>query len=174
MEKIFKLKDKRELIIRPVKKSDYEAVQIYVAKIAEETFFTLQYEGMPKKEKESFEKGIQNAWIYVAVDGDEVVGLVSAGIAKPNHPWLKYTASFGVHMLNAYQGNGLGTYFMSILEDWAKEKGLHRIEGAVRSTNIKGISLYLKCGYEIEGMQKDNVLINDKWHSEYIIAKILD
>ncbi|MFI3241870.1 MAG: GNAT family protein [Alphaproteobacteria bacterium] len=169
----YKLKNGKTVIIRAVEESDYEMVQDYVAKMAEETIFTNQYVGQPRKEKDAFIKAIKNVWLQVVVDKDMIVGLISAGICKPNHPWLKYTGSFGIHMLNVYQGQGLGTKLMNMLDDWAKDNRLHRIEGSVRTQNVSAISLYLKCGYKIEGEVKDYALINNEWHNEYLIAKIL-
>ncbi len=170
----YKLKNGKILNIRAITEQDYEAVQDYVEKLATQTIFTNQYVGQPRKEKDAFIKGIKNAWIQIAIDDDKVVGLISSGISKPDHPWLKYTASFGIHMLEDYQGQGLGRYLMGLLEAWAKENKLKRIEGAVRTKNVKGIALYLKCGFEIEGMQKNYAFINNEWHNEYMIAKILE
>lgn len=59
------------------------------------------------------------------------------------------------------------------LENWAREKMLHRIFGTVRNKNTKAISLYLKCGFEIEGLSKETAFINGQWYDEYHIAKIL-
>ena len=77
-------------------------------------------------------------------------------------------------MLEEVQSGGLGKYLMNLMEQWCVSQGMERIEGAVRTQNHKAISLYLKCGYEIEGLSKRKALIDGVWHDEYRIAKLLN
>ena len=170
----FTFKDGREIALRFAKPSDYEAVQAYLEQLATETIFTNQYPGKPRPTQEEFEKAISNCWMKLALEGNKVVGLLSIHPHKPNHPWLNKTCSFGVHMLEAYHHNGLGHHFMEMLEQYAKEHKMHRIEGTVRHQNVNAIALYLKHGFLIEGMKKECAYINGVWHNEYMIAKILE
>ena len=39
--------------------------------------------------------------------------------------------------------------------------------------NHAGIALYKKMGFEIEGVKKDSLLINDQYVDEYYMSKIL-
>lgn len=63
---------------------------------------------------------------------------------------------------------------MALLEEWARAKRLHRIFGEVRHKNYRAIALYLKCGFEIEGIARDAACIDGEWHHEYHISKILN
>ncbi len=168
----FQLKDGRELIIRPIQISDYEANQEYVEQVATETQFTRQYVGKPRQSLEDFAQMITENWILLALDGDKIVGSV---LAHPNkHPWQLHVCSYGIYMLDAYQHNGLGHYFMKRLEKWAQENKIHRIEGEVRAINMSAIALYLKHGFIIEGYKRDCVCIDGVWYSNYVIGKIFD
>jgi RimJ/RimL family protein N-acetyltransferase len=40
--------------------------------------------------------------------------------------------------------------------------------------NERGIALYKKCGFEIEGMKKKSLYIDGEWIDEYYMGKILD
>lgn len=174
MNNIFELKDGRRVLIRLAEKSDYKAVQVYVEQLAQETIFTNQYVGQNQKTLEEFEKALQHCSMFVVLDKDKVIGILSVHPHKKEHPWLKYTCSFGVHMLRAYYHQGLGHKLMDVLENCAKEHQMHRIEGEVRQPNLAGIALYTQHGFTIEGCKKDVALINGKWYNNYIIAKILD
>lgn len=174
MTEIFKLKDGGELILRPVQAQDYDAVQIYVDQIATETIFLNLYVGQEHPLKEKFEENITKCWMMIAMDGDKVAGIVSAHIKKPNHPWFNKVCGFGISMLNAYQHQGLGYKFMNLLEEWAKDNQMHRIEGHVRHLNTAGLALYVNTGYIIEGCLHDCACIDGVWHHDYVIAKILD
>ena len=98
---------------------------------------------------------------------------VETGIKQPEHLWVSKNAEFGISMLKEYYGQGLGTRLMQLMENWAKERHLHSITGEVRAGNRRAISLYLKQGFEICGHLKETALIDNVWHDEYIIQKII-
>lgn len=175
MEK-FVLKNGKEVIIRPLCPDDYEAVNSYLDVFSTETVFTNQYPGRPKRTYDEFAKTCQvdhilNLGVFMET---KVVGMCRIFIKMPAHLWLCYTAGFCIGLLREITGQGLGSHLMGIMEKWARDKGLNRIEGTVRSRNKKGIALYLKSGFEIEGLSRDKALINGEWHDEYIIGKILN
>lgn len=173
-EKII-LKNGKEVILRNIKSDDFDMVQEYLDKFSYETIFTNQYPNQPKRNKEKMVKKYESehSFFIGTFYQDKVVGSASIQILKPDHPWLCKTAGFGIGFLNDFHGFGLGSTIMKKLEDWAIKKSMARIEGSVRATNTKAISLYIKCGFEIEGLRKKTAFINDRWHNEYIIAKIL-
>ena len=176
MQEVFTLKNGEELIIRQLHADDYETVMTFLLQLSHENIFTNQYPGQPKRDKE---KSIQtyelptNLFLAAFKGTGEVVGLISIMINKPGHPWTGRNASFGISMLKAYYGQGLGTYLMGKAEEWARAQGMHRIEGTVRSLNRRAINLYLKQGFEIDGVFREVALIDGQWHDEYHISKIL-
>ena len=174
MEK-FILKNGQEVLIRPLFPEDVDAVEVYLNQMATETIFTNQYVGRPfDKEKcvASYESK-NNLFLGAFDENNRVIAVLSLVIEKPDHPWLFKNARFGISMLKEFYGQGLGSYLMDLMELWAKEKCLHSIRGEVRSTNIRAIGLYLKQGFEICGHLKETALINNQWHDEYIISKII-
>lgn len=176
MHEYFSLKNGKTVLIRDITSDDYDAMQIYLQTLATETIFTNQYVGRKPRSKESFDKQCDNpySWGVGVFDGNEIVGACQCFIYYPEHLWCGYTAQFGVHMLKIVQSLGLGSHLMKLMEQWCLEQGMERIEATVRSLNKKGINLYLKCGYEIEGLAKRRALIDGVWHDEYRIAKLLN
>lgn len=178
MKEKFQLKNGIEVSIRQIKADDYEDVMAYLTEFSETpgAKFTYQYPGRPKKDKEKSIKAYENpdSLFVGAYDKGKLIALAQIGFVKPDHPWVGKNASFGISMLDAYQGQGLGYYLMGCLEKWARKKGVHRIEDCVRQKNKKGIALYLKCGFEIEGLARENAFIDGEWINTYYIAKILD
>lgn len=175
MEK-FLLKDGREVFIRKMVASDYEQAILYLRKVSTETIFLNQYPGQPDRPKEKIITAYESedSVFYGAFLQDgTLIGVVSLGIERPGHPWTGRNASFGISILKDYHSGGLGTHFMELIESWAKEKKLHTITGHVRAKNTKAIGLYLKCGFEICGILKETAFINNQWHDEYIISKII-
>ena len=156
--------------------SDYEQAIIYLRKVSTETVFLNQYPGQPDRPREKVVQAYESehSIFYGAfLDDGTLVGSVSLGVERPGHPWSGRNASFGISILKNYHGGGLGTRFMSLIEAWAKSKKIHTITGRVRAKNTKAIGLYLKCGFEICGILKEVAFINNEWHDEYIISKII-
>ena len=163
--------------IRPVEIKDYEAYCVFYEKLAEETVFTNQYIGRPRRSREAFEAQLnaENIYRLVAVNSaEDIVGVCSVVIERPDHPWLNKSCDFGIMILQNYTGQGLGSYLMKKIETWARLQKMHRIGAQVRTKNIAAMALYLKCGYEVEGRARDVAYINGEWHNQYYISKILD
>lgn len=168
------LNDGRALILKQAEEKDYDALNVYLAQLGIESTFTTQYPGRPPGSREKFERALRESLFLLAWDGDRIVGMVSSYIHRPDHPWENKVCSFGIHMLREYYHSGLSMHLMSALENWARENKMHRIEGTVRAKNRRAISLYLKCGFELEGLRRENACIDGEWQSEYYIGKILD
>lgn len=176
MSKKFQLKDGREIDVRPIVADDYEAVMNFLTAISKETIWTNQYPDQAKKDKEKSIKAYQdpNSLFLAAFCDDKVVAVCSIQISHPNHPWIGKNGYFGISILEDYANLGLGKYLMEQLEQWAREKSLHRITGQVRHKNTRAMALYLKCGFEIEGLSREVAFIDGQWHHEYHLGKILD
>jgi len=172
----FRLKNGQEVIIRFAQKEDYEEYCAFFEKLAEETIFTNQYIGRPRRSRESFEAQINSDNIFrliVVNSSAQIVGTCSVVIERPEHPWLNKNCDFGIMLLKDYTGQGLGSYLMQKMENWARVNNMHRIGAQVRAKNISAIALYLKCGFEIEGMAREVAYIDSEWHNQYYIGKIL-
>lgn len=172
----FLLKDGKKVFIRKMLASDYEQAILYLRKVATETIFLNQYPGQPDMPRDkavsSYESKYNFFYGAFTIDGT-LVGVASVIRQRPEHPWSGRNGEFGISILQEYCSLGLGKKFMNLMEQWAKEQGLHTINGRVRSGNTKAIGLYLKCGFEICGMIKETAFINGQWHDEYIISKII-
>jgi len=174
---IFHTKTSQEVIIRHATTDDYEKFCEFFEKLATETIFTNQYIGRPRRPKEAFEKQLNSDSLYrliVCNTSGDIIGMCSIVIERPEHPWLNRSCDFGIMLLKEYTGQGIGKYLIQKMEQWAKEKKMHRIGAQVRTKNIPAINLYLKLGYEIEGFARDAAYINGEWHSQYYISKILE
>jgi len=89
-----------------------------------------------------------------------------------------YTADQGTAVLivevdPAFRRQGIATHLLSEIENWAKEKGLHRLELTVLSDNIPALRLYEKCGFIREGRKVASRQINRQFLDEYVMAKLL-
>ena len=176
-EENFTLKNGKTVTIRRVRATDYEAARDFIRQFSTESIFTHQYPGQPdidrKKSEELYERD-DNCFIGAFENGGRLVSIANFRIDRPNHPWAGRNCGFGISTLEEYCGQGLGTRLMQLLEQEARAKNMHRIYGSVRALNRRAIGLYLKCGFQIDGLSHETAFINGQWHDEYYISKILE
>lgn len=84
-----------------------------------------------------------------------------------------HKAEFGLGVLKDYWGYGIGKNLMKETISWADKNGIKKIVlYGVLETNERGIELYKRLGFEIEGiMKKDRILSDGKYYNTYIMAR---
>lgn len=174
----FKLKNGKVVTIRRIRGTDYEDVMKYLDKFAcgSGAKWTWQYAGQPKKDKQ---ESIQlyddpNNLFVGAWDGDDLIGTANIKKSRVGHPYSGRLAATATSMLEQYTSNGLGTKFKQIVEKWARENNVHKLQTDVRHKNIRSLGNLLKQGWEIVGIFHDVAFIDGEWHHEYLLEKILE
>lgn len=165
------------IILRHCALADIDAFLDFQPQIAAETTHTLQRVGnVPKADN------VRAAWQASidhpielrigAFDRERMVGQVSLHpLQNPPHPWNRHIATFGMMVLREYWGRGIGRSLLERMEAHARKVGITRIEALVRVSNERGVKLYQRAGYEIEGTRRGAALIHGVLHDEYFIAK---
>lgn len=109
--------------------------------------------------------------IIVAEHKGQLAGhimIIGSALARKKH-----TAYLVIGIKQEFTGQGLGSKLFSAMEEWCKEKGLHRIELTVMTHNTAALHLYQKAGFEIEGTKKHSLVIDGSYRDEYYMAKWL-
>jgi RimJ/RimL family protein N-acetyltransferase len=104
--------------------------------------------------------------IVAVVDGD-IVGF--AGALSLGYQKLSHHAEFGLAIVKAYWGRGLGRKICECVEQWARHRGLRKVYLRVFAHNARGIALYRSLGYVEEGCLKGDVLRADGVFGDTII-----
>ena len=73
----------------------------------------------------------------------------------------------------AYLGKGYGSEAIRLALDYIFSIGLHRISVRVLASNDRAITCYRKCGFAIEGREREAALIDGRWQDD-IIMGVLD
>ncbi len=166
------------LHIRPVQESDAEAFLTLAHTLDQETQFMMLEPGERTTSVEEQRQRISavlqqpNQTILVAEQGGHLVGYLGAygGAYRRN----QHSAYIVIGILQAYAGQGVGTQLFIALEKWARQQHIHRLELTVMTHNERGVNLYRKMGFEIEGTKKDSLYIADHYVDEYYMARLLD
>jgi ribosomal protein S18 acetylase RimI-like enzyme len=107
---------------------------------------------------------------FVAVTAGEVVGWCD--VTRLDRPTQAHRGVFGVGLLPQFRGQGIGTKLTRSALAAARAFGLHRIELTVREHNTGAIELYKKQGFEIEGLQRDAVLVDGVYENVVCMAVV--
>lgn len=113
-----------------------------------------------------------NQIMLVAENNSQLLGYLVCigGDFKRN----RNNAHIVVGILQAFTSQGIGTELFKEIERWANENQIHRLELTVMIHNQKAIGFYKKMGFEIEGIRKHSLLVNDSYVDEYYMAKLLN
>lgn len=172
-------KNNEIFIVRSCHLKDLEPLQMFLQKIALESTHTLvckEKQPSLSRLKTCIENGL-NVFSEICIcvyDNDQIVGHAIFKAISPEHPWIKHIAEFGLMILADYWGRGIGHALLKILEDFANKIGISKIEAKVRVSNKRGLALYHKNGYVIEGTRKQAAFINGQFKDEFFISKFLN
>lgn len=113
----------------------------------------------------------QGSTIFVAEDSGRLIGYLIAigGQTKRN----SHSAYIIVGIRKEQRGKGVGTKLFQELEEWSLINGIHRLELTVVTRNEAGLALYKKAGYEVEGIKRHSLQINDEFVDEYYMSRLL-
>lgn len=109
---------------------------------------------------------------YVAVDDGSVIGWSDIMI-KPR-PALRHSGVFGLGVLREFRRQGIGRLLLNAALGAARRKGLTRVELFVRIDNDPAIQLYKSAGFEIEGVTRRHLRIDNGYHDSYMMSLLLD
>jgi RimJ/RimL family protein N-acetyltransferase len=165
------------LVIRPIQEEDVEEFLDLANRLDEETSFRLLEPGERRTTVEGQREIIRRCQvgghdaILVATWEGRLVGYIAAlgGKARRN----RHRAEVVVAVLRAYGGRGIGTRLFEALEEWAAERGVHRLELTVMAHNERAIRLYERLRYEVEGRKRDSLFVDGSYVDEYCMAKWL-
>lgn len=121
------------------------------------------------------EAGGRNGVQFVAVVGDEVVGL--AEIHRIGVEFCRHSTALSVEVRPDHQGQGLGRRLMESVLDWARtvEPPVLRVGLFTRADNHRAIALYESLGFEHEGLRRRFARLPDgTFVDDVVMALLLD
>lgn len=170
----FVLKNSQSILIRNPQKQDAEQVLALAKAVLAEEMFNVSTAS-------EFSVGIQDeidwfntfqtkpySMILVAEHNGQIVGLLD--FANAHRQRIAHTGDMGISVAKAYRHLGIGTALLQTLIDWAASTCfIEKINLQVHSTNEHAIKAYLKNGFRIEGVRKNEL----KYSEQHYIDSIL-
>ncbi|WP_064093178.1 GNAT family N-acetyltransferase [Rossellomorea aquimaris] len=152
-------------IVRSADKNDAKALSQVRLQVDGETENLDREKGENYIDESGFKQVIENDTdsmtnlFIVAEVGSRIVGFARCEGNK-----LKRSAhkvEFGVCVLKEFWGYGIGRTLLNESVSWADGNEIKKITLKVLETNRKAIELYEGCGFEVEGILKQDKLLSD-------------
>lgn len=104
----------------------------------------------------------------------EISGTI-VGFSRCDGNSLKRTAhkvSFGVCVLQAFWGLGIGQQLLEQSVQWADANGIMKMVLQVLEVNRKALNIYQKYGFKVEGiLERDKYLADGKYYNTLVMAR---
>jgi RimJ/RimL family protein N-acetyltransferase len=127
-----------------------------------------------EKQRERIRKILasENERIWVLTNDVRIAGYLGLRAGK----WQRNrrTATLAIGILREFQGMGFGSRMMDLAEEWARKKGIHRLELTVMRHNKTAIHLYRKKGFDVEGVRREALYVEGRYVDELYMGKLLN
>ncbi len=169
--------DGEEILITTPTKEDAKEMLEFRKCVYEETDFLLRY---PDEVSETVEQqgnfldkmleSELNVFICLKV-GNKIIA--NANVNGNDKRKCRHIGSIGISIRKEYWGKGLGTKLFEKILEWSDKMNISRLTLEVDATNERGIALYKKFGFEIEGTHKMATKVSDgTFRDSYSMARI--
>lgn len=102
-------------------------------------------------------------------DQNITVGTIDLYDFEPAHR----RAGVGVLIIREERGRGYASEALELLTDYAfNTLNLHQLFSHISSSNVVSLNLFARHDFEIIGLKKEWLLIDNKWVDEYILQRI--
>ena len=168
-DKAVRLKDGSYVCISKYQEADFEKLVEMYASLSKEA---LRWTRPPYNEETIRKLSKDRNLILVAKYGKRIIGHCMLDVYK--HSTGKGISFLIINVHQDFQNKGLGTAMIETIIDWAKSKGMHRIELSVAAEHKMAIRVYEKVWFRIEGIQKEAYYGKDeKYHDKVIMGLLL-
>jgi len=75
-----------------------------------------------------------------------------------------------IGIARSHWGQGIGTAMVREAVEWSARSGLKRLELTVHTTNLAALSVYLRCGFQVEGVRRCSLLVEGRYVDEYLMS----
>lgn len=106
--------------------------------------------------------------VVVAETRAELVGWIEVRRYAPSR--MEHVASLTVAVAAPLRGQGIGRRLLQAVLPWARRVGVKKLRLDVRARNEAARALYASEGYEVEGIERNQVRDGDGYEDNVIMA----
>ena len=156
--------------IVPIAEAHFAGFYECIDEVARERMYLAMLEAPPREQSLEFVRTMlrTNAPAFVALVDDVLVGWCD--VSQKPRATLAHSGTLGMGVRAAHRGRGIGKALMQATLAAARERGYTRVELTVRADNLRAKSLYEACGFGVEGLCRNYMLIDGKYYDSYLMA----
>ena len=109
-----------------------------------------------------------NSRVLLGEDGGRPVGLLTAVGGERNR--LRHSTGLALGVAKSHWGQGIATAMVREAVAWSATAGLKRLELTVHTANLAAVSVYLRCGFQVEGVRRSSLLVDGVYVDEYMMS----
>lgn len=112
----------------------------------------------------------------VLVALNDIGQLVGWGSLNPFNPRPVYAhvADFSIYVVREQRGRGVGDALLSALETRARTLSYHKMVLAAFPTNVAGMRLYERHGFQLVGIYHEQGMLDGRWVDVILMEKVLN
>ena len=159
---------------RPARPTDADALLALQAALDAESELMLLEPGEREPTPDDLRARIESdhaSYLLVAEGNGELAGYAEVSVLP--YARARRTGYVVMGVRAAYSGKGLGRALLGAARDEAARRGLRRLELTVMTHNLRALNLYLSCGFELEGLRRNALVVGDRAVSEYYLGLLL-
>lgn len=162
--------------VRPVHPDDAEALLNLQHRLDLQSSFMLLEPGERGNSPEPLRSRLRatnatGSFDLVAESNGSLVGWVSVEVAPFRR--ARHTGYLVIGVDATASGQGLGTTLITAAAEEAQRRHLRRLELTVMSENLRALMMYLRCGFQIEGLRRSALERDGTVVDEYFMARLL-
>lgn len=174
------MKVAHEVVFKEADEQDVQAVIAFLNQVAQESDYLIAEHLDLVTNVEQMAAALQeiclslDRFCLLAQVADQVIGLVS--VMTDRHPQINHVGDIFIAVLKDYWGQGLGGILLEETIAWSEVSGIiRRLELTVQKRNHRAVSLYQKCGFEIEGTKKRGAKTSKgEWLDLYYMGRLIE
>ena len=115
-------------------------------------------------------QGRANSVVLLAEAASQPVGLLTAVGGEVNR--LRHSATLALGVAKSHWGKGIATAMVREAVAWSTTAAIARLELTVHTTNLAAIAVYLRCGFEVEGLRRRSLFVDGAYVDEYLMSRL--
>ncbi len=171
----YSLKDGSMVTLREAEPSDARELLAYLNYVAGESNFLSfgknEFELSKTEEADFLRKchEANNELYLLALVQNQIVGAIHLAAGKRAR--VRHSGEFGISIIKAYWGLGIGNILLDALIQWAKATNIiKKINLKVRTDNPRAIALYKRKGFIHEGTLANEICIEGQFYDLYAMG----
>lgn len=112
----------------------------------------------------------KNCTYLAAIKDGCIVGLLFATGSSINR--LRHSTTIALGVAREHQGQGIATRMLQAALAWSSAAGLKRVDLTVHTNHARAIGVYIRCGFQVEGVRRASLLVDGRYVDEYLMSMV--